>query len=103
MGAPGAAGAAATPGAPASAPGAPGGGAQPDMAQMMQMMNMMQGMGGGMGGGIAPDNRPPEERFATQLEQLTTMGFIDREANLQALAASMGDVNGAINRLLEGG
>ena len=41
----------------------------------------------------APDNRPPEERFATQLEQLTTMGFIDREANLQALAASMGDVN----------
>merc|ERR550537_996125 len=63
----------------------------------------MGGMGGGMGGFGAPDNRPPEERFATQIGQLEMMGFIDREANLQALGASNGDVNDAITRLLERG
>lgn len=28
-------------------------------------------------------NQPPEERYRTQLEQLTAMGFLNREANLQ--------------------
>jgi hypothetical protein len=28
-------------------------------------------------------NAPPEERYRTQLEQLTAMGFGNREANLQ--------------------
>jgi len=46
---------------------------------------------------------PPEERYATQLQQLTSMGFINREANLNALVATFGDLNGAINRLLESG
>lgn len=26
---------------------------------------------------------PPEERYRAQLEQLTAMGFVNREANLQ--------------------
>lgn len=26
---------------------------------------------------------PPEERYRTQLEQLTAMGFVNRDANLQ--------------------
>ena len=28
-------------------------------------------------------SQPPEQRFAAQLEQLATMGFINREANIQ--------------------
>ena len=69
------------------------------------------GMGGGMpppaGGGMPPpaaiaDSRPPEERFATQLEQLNNMGFPDRNSNIQALVQSNGDVNQAINFLLGG-
>jgi ubiquilin len=44
---------------------------------------------------------PPESRYASQLEILSSMGFINREANLQALIASFGDVNAAIDRLLQ--
>lgn len=28
-------------------------------------------------------NQPPEERYRSQLEQLSSMGFLNREANLQ--------------------
>ncbi|KAH9520146.1 Ubiquilin-1 [Bulinus truncatus] len=59
------------------------------MAQMMQMM---------VGG---QQNQPPEQRYASQLEQLATMGFVDREANIRALTATFGDVNAAIDRLLQ--
>ncbi|KAJ1206697.1 hypothetical protein NDU88_002098 [Pleurodeles waltl] len=48
--------------------------------------------------GANPQN--PEVRFQQQLEQLSSMGFLNREANLQALIASGGDINGAIERLL---
>ena len=41
-----------------------------------------------------------EVRFQQQLEQLNSMGFINREANLQALIATGGDINAAIERLL---
>merc|ERR1712151_877078 len=75
---------------------------------MQQMMMAMQGgmgngmMGGGGGGGLAnpADTRPPEERYATQVQQLESMGFPDKHSNLQALAQSNGDVNQAINCLL---
>ncbi|VUZ39823.1 unnamed protein product [Hymenolepis diminuta] len=43
---------------------------------------------------------PPEERFASQLETLTSMGFTNHGANLQALISTDGDVNAAIDRLL---
>jgi len=59
------------------------------MAQMVQMM-----AGGQMG-------QPPEQRFGPQLEQLAAMGFVDREANIRALTATLGDVNAAIDRLLQ--
>lgn len=59
------------------------------MAQMMQMI---------VGG---QQNQPPEQRFASQLDQLATMGFVDREANIRALIATFGDVNAAIDRLLQ--
>ncbi|XP_040572142.1 ubiquilin-1 isoform X1 [Lepeophtheirus salmonis] len=45
-------------------------------------------------------NNPPEERFSSQLETLASMGFVDRQANIQALIATYGDVNAAIDRLL---
>jgi len=61
-------------------------------AQLMQQMVVsMAGQG---------QNNPPEERFSGQLEQLASMGFVDRQANIQALIATYGDVNAAIDRLL---
>eukprot|EP00094_Tigriopus_californicus_P002378 TCALIF_02296-PA protein Name:"Similar to UBQLN1 Ubiquilin-1 (Homo sapiens)" AED:0.14 eAED:0.14 QI:0/0.57/0.5/1/0.85/0.87/8/672/571 len=45
-------------------------------------------------------NNPPEQRFQSQLDQLASMGFVDRQANIQALIATFGDVNAAIDRLL---
>ncbi|KAK2164810.1 hypothetical protein LSH36_58g01003 [Paralvinella palmiformis] len=59
------------------------------MAQMMQMMASGQA------------SLPPEQRYAAQLEQLAAMGFVNREANIQALNATLGDVNAAIDRLLQ--
>lgn len=59
------------------------------------MANMFSQMSTGQ------QNQPPEERFASQLEQLASMGFINREANIQALLATFGDVNAAIDRLLQ--
>ena len=44
--------------------------------------------------------QPPEVRFQSQLEQLAAMGFVNREANIQALIATGGDVNAAIDRIL---
>ncbi|XP_052889106.1 ubiquilin-1 [Anopheles moucheti] len=54
----------------------------------------------GMATGTSDTNIPPEERYRSQLEQLTAMGFVNREANLQALIASFGDINAAVERLL---
>ncbi|XP_017780734.1 PREDICTED: ubiquilin-3-like [Nicrophorus vespilloides] len=44
----------------------------------------------------------PEARYSGQLEQLISMGFPNREANLSALVRSMGDLNGAIDILTRG-
>jgi len=71
----------------------PGQGVPPD--QFSQFMSQMMGQ---MRAGN-PD-QPPEERFASQLDQLASMGFVDRQANVQALIATMGDVNAAVERLL---
>lgn len=46
------------------------------------------------------NNQPPEERYSQQLQQLSEMGFNNREANLQALIATFGDINATIARLL---
>lgn len=59
------------------------------------MTRMLNGMSSG-----ANTNQPPEERYSSQLEQLTAMGFVNREANLQALIATFGDINAAVERLL---
>lgn len=59
------------------------------------MTRMMQGMAHNTN-----TNQPPEERYRSQLEQLSAMGFVNREANLQALIATFGDINAAVERLL---
>ncbi|XP_045620002.2 ubiquilin-1 [Procambarus clarkii] len=65
---------------------------------MSTMSQALTGGGGGGGGGSNVGN--PEQQYASQLEQLSAMGFINREANLQALIATFGDVNAAVERLL---
>ncbi|KAE9548729.1 hypothetical protein FO519_008057 [Halicephalobus sp. NKZ332] len=74
------------------------------LIQLLGQMGGAAGLGGlsGLAGG-APDNRPPEERFRSQLEQLVSMGFTNQEANLRAIQEAHGDVNGAIDRLLNQG
>lgn len=66
---------------------------------------MFGGGGGGAGGGVGAgptggDQRPPEERYASQLQSLRDMGFHDGPANLRALLISGGSVEGAISVLL---
>lgn len=41
----------------------------------------------------------PETHFRVQLEQLRAMGFLNPEANLQALIATGGDVDAAVEKL----
>jgi len=72
----------------------------PTAANQQLFGDFMQRMMNGMSNQANP-NQPPEERYQSQLEQLTSMGFVNREANLQALIASFGDINGAIERLLQ--
>lgn len=59
----------------------------------------MQRMVSAMGTNANP-NAPPEQRYSAQLEQLSAMGFLNRDANLQALIATFGDINAAVERLL---
>ncbi|CAB1334378.1 unnamed protein product [Coregonus sp. 'balchen'] len=68
--------------------------------QQQQLMQQMLQMFAGGGGGSSTQTVTPEVRFQQQLDQLSAMGFINREANLQALIATGGDINAAIERLL---
>ncbi|RYH17179.1 hypothetical protein EON65_28955 [archaeon] len=58
-----------------------------------------------LGSGAAAPAAPPVDpavRFASQLQQLQDMGFGDQAANLRALQATSGNVNAAVERLLNG-
>ncbi|KAM9512721.1 ubiquilin-4-like [Salvelinus alpinus] len=72
----------------------------PSQQQQQLMQQMLQMFAGGGGGGSSTQTGTPEVRFQQQLDQLSAMGFINREANLQALIATGGDINAAIERLL---
>ncbi|CAK8676809.1 ubiquilin-1-like [Clavelina lepadiformis] len=61
------------------------------LSQMMQTLAT---------GGASRPQEPPETRYQAQLEQLSAMGFINREANIQALTRTNGNVNAAIELLL---
>lgn len=82
---------------PAAAPSATNTDAR-NLANLMSRM-FTSGSAGGTGGFAA--GPPPEERFRSQLEQLAAMGFVNREANIAALIATFGDVNAAVERLLQ--
>jgi ubiquilin len=101
------------------------------MRQMMQMMGGANGGGGANPFGAFPQNpagganpfaslvgnggfgaatpappadtRPPEQVYETQLGQLNEMGFYEFERNVSALRRSGGNVQGAIEYLLNGG
>ncbi|SPO38205.1 related to DSK2 - ubiquitin-like protein [Pseudozyma flocculosa] len=82
--------------------GGQGAGASPfgDPALLQQLLGGLGGAGGGAP--AAPrDSRPPEERFATQLEQMQAMGFYDGTSNVRALLMAGGSVEGAIGILLD--
>jgi len=95
------------------------------MMQMQRAMTQLQGNGvmpgmgmpgaGGGGAGAAnpfaalmggaqnpvADATPPEEAYASQLQQLKDMGFFDEAQNIRALQATFGNVSAAIERLLQ--
>jgi ubiquilin len=58
---------------------------------------------GAFGGGFPAQNEnssvPPEERYKDQLEKMAEMGFTNKEANIQALQATGGNVEMALERL----
>ncbi|KAF2544263.1 hypothetical protein F2Q68_00028824 [Brassica cretica] len=68
---------------------------------MDSLMNIFGSFGAGGGlSGSNQSNVPPEELYATQLQQLEEMGFFDRAENIRALRATNGNVNAAVERLL---
>ncbi|XP_064295882.1 ubiquilin-1-like isoform X4 [Phalacrocorax carbo] len=70
------------------------GAAEPGHQQFVQQMLQA------LAGANAQQLQNPEIRFQQQLEQLSAMGFLNHEANLQALIATGGDISAAIERLL---
>ncbi|KAJ8102160.1 hypothetical protein POJ06DRAFT_248957 [Lipomyces tetrasporus] len=75
-----------------------GGNAAPNPLFSPEMLSLMMG-----GGAPAPeDNRPPEERYEAQLRQLNELGFFDFDRNVRALRRSGGNVQGAVEALLDG-
>jgi len=84
--------------------GGEGGDYGPSDEEILAQIRLARQMG--LLGGAAPpqprDDRPPEERYAEQLRQLNEMGFYNVQENLRALAASGGDVQGALENLLGG-
>ena len=60
----------------------------------MPFLQMLQALAG-----ANPLQLQPENHFRVQLEQLRAMGFLNPEANLQALIATGGDVDAAVKKL----
>ncbi len=87
--------------------GAPAGGPGLDFSALLSPFpagGSAGGGGGGFGSFAAPaapaSAEPPATRYASQLRQLYDMGFSDEQANLQALIATGGNLNAAVERLL---
>lgn len=83
--------------------------ANPDFLRLAMTMNSSAMTGGQANpfGQFSPaaaavSSEPPEVRFQNQLAQLNDMGFFDADENIRALLATGGNVNSAIERLLNG-
>jgi len=96
-------------GSPGRMPNPQAGGRQNDAYIQSLMSQMVSSLSTGQGGqrptlpgGVpaAPPTGNPELAYRAQLQQLGQMGFVDAHANLQALIATNGDLNSAIERLL---
>ncbi|KAI5065034.1 hypothetical protein GOP47_0019729 [Adiantum capillus-veneris] len=84
----------------AQTPGANGAAPVPGGANPFDM-NSLLGLFGGLPATRPEVNTvPPEQLYAAQLSQLQDMGFINTEANIQALRATGGNVHAAVERLL---
>ncbi|CAH2087066.1 unnamed protein product [Euphydryas editha] len=87
--------------AAAQPPAAPAANPQARQQQNSELFTQfMQRMVSAMANNQNNSQQPPEQRYSQQLEQLAAMGFLNRDANLQALIATFGDVNAAVERLL---
>ena len=86
--------------APGSAPTPPPA-TNADLRHLPDLMRVLMSNSAGTGVGGQGAGPPPEERYRSQLEQLAAMGFVNREANIAALIATFGDVNAAVERLLQ--
>ncbi|KAH9029149.1 hypothetical protein EDB85DRAFT_2252707 [Lactarius pseudohatsudake] len=78
----------------------------PDPSALMQLLGGAGGAAGfgpGVGTSPLPGGPPPEERFQVQLQQLQDMGFTNASQNVRALLATGGNVNSAIEYILNGG
>mmetsp|Transcript_20949 Transcript_20949/g.43725 ORF Transcript_20949/g.43725 Transcript_20949/m.43725 type:complete len:507 (+) Transcript_20949:24-1544(+) len=91
---------------PPSASSAPVPPATPASATIngLDFSNLINTMNSGNGGNVTAQQpqptQTPAERFARQLTSLNDMGFTDEAANIQALQATNGNVNRAVERLL---
>jgi len=83
-----------------SAPGTENPAGTPNLGTGNFSLPNLQGLLDGASFGGPVDNRPPEERYESQLRQLNDMGFCEFERNVAALRRSGGSVQGAIEFLL---
>ncbi len=80
----------------------------PEFLRMSMMLNSSQNAGNPFSmpnlasTTQSPSSEPPEVRFQAQLSQLNDMGFFDPEENIRALLSTGGNVNAAVERLLNG-
>ncbi|EPQ18241.1 Ubiquilin-4 [Myotis brandtii] len=88
------------PEAPTSSPAPPATSPTGASSAQQQLMQQMTQLWAGSGNSQV---QTPEVRFQPQLDQLNAMGFINGEANLQALIATGGGTNAATERLLGSG
>lgn len=78
------------------------GAGMPNMESYQQMMNSLMGSNFPIPEQQQDtDTRPPEERYESQLRQLNELGFYDFDRNVRALRRSGGNVQGAIEALLD--
>lgn len=95
---------------PTNLPASPGSSESRDrtaaLFQLLSLLSSQQRPEGETGvsrptGTLGPGLQNPEERFAAELEQMHSMGFTNRALNLRALIACMGDVNLAVEWILD--
>ena len=90
--------------APASGPVPPAAYQYPpfNMADMMQMFRPYGGMTPAAPAAPAPAAAPidPKVKYAVQLAKMKEMGFINEEVNLDALKATNGIIDAAIERII---